>query len=157
MVAQNSTSKTPSESISCSASQLKDGSSISPHNPSGLNDISMTLNTSNKHKLNTGSNTVLQKDEYEEDKASDKHTSKFIDLDTLIFGIAMNNSYPPEVTKTLMRWLKDNMFYPYPTEDERIILCEKTGLSRKQLRGWLTDARRVGFIHLIHFREKSTS
>jgi ribosome recycling factor len=42
----------------------------------------------------------------------------------------------------LMRWLREHLFFPYPTEEDRITLCQQTGLSRKQLRSWLTDARR---------------
>lgn len=53
------------------------------------------------------------------------------------------NSYPKRIVKILMKWLKDHIYYPYPSEDERIDLCEKTGLSRKQLRIWLINARKV--------------
>ena len=28
--------------------------------------------------------------------------------------------YSPNVTKVLTKWLKDHMFYPYPSEEERI-------------------------------------
>jgi hypothetical protein len=41
-----------------------------------------------------------------------------------------------------MQWLKNHLNNPYPSEDDRIQLCEDTGLSRKQLRIWLIDARR---------------
>lgn len=42
-----------------------------------------------------------------------------------------------------MEWLKNHLHNPYPSEEDRIQLCEDTGLSRKQLRIWLIDARRV--------------
>jgi hypothetical protein len=51
--------------------------------------------------------------------------------------------YSSEVTKILMNWLKDHIYYPYPTEEERIQLCKKTELTRKQLRVWLINARKV--------------
>ena len=60
-----------------------------------------------------------------------------------IDNLGSNNSHSPEVTKVLMKWLKHHVMYPYPSEEERIALCQRTGLTRKQLRSWFTDARRV--------------
>jgi len=51
--------------------------------------------------------------------------------------------YTAEVTKILMDWLTEHTHYPYPTEIDRISLCEKTGLTRKQLRVWLINSRKV--------------
>lgn len=53
------------------------------------------------------------------------------------------NCYSKNVTKILMEWLKKHLDYPYPTEEERIDLCEETGLTRKQLRIWLINTRKV--------------
>ncbi|CAI2366765.1 unnamed protein product [Moneuplotes crassus] len=41
-----------------------------------------------------------------------------------------------------MEWLKENIAYPYPTNQQREHLCRATGLTRRQLRMWLIDARR---------------
>jgi len=51
--------------------------------------------------------------------------------------------FPAKVLNVLMNWLKDNIDNPYPSEMERVKLCSQTGLNRKQLRSWFTDARRV--------------
>jgi hypothetical protein len=59
------------------------------------------------------------------------------------FKSAPKNAYSPKVTKILMKWLKNNIYYPYPSEDERIRLWRETGLSRKQLRVWLINTRKV--------------
>lgn len=42
-----------------------------------------------------------------------------------------------------MEWLEEHLDYPYPTEEERDELWNITGLSRKQLRIWLINARKV--------------
>ena len=57
--------------------------------------------------------------------------------------------FPPKVNNILMEWLNRNLDHPYPLDKERQKLCEMTGLSRKQLRGWLTDARRVSLYSFI--------
>jgi len=53
------------------------------------------------------------------------------------------SNYSKPVTKILMNWFKDHLNHPYPTEEQRQQLCEITGLSRKQLRVWFIDTRRV--------------
>jgi hypothetical protein len=52
-------------------------------------------------------------------------------------------NYSNAVTKILVNWFKDHLHHPYPLEEERRALCESTGLSRKQLRVWFIDTRRV--------------
>mmetsp|Transcript_32716 Transcript_32716/g.37372 ORF Transcript_32716/g.37372 Transcript_32716/m.37372 type:complete len:127 (-) Transcript_32716:251-631(-) len=50
--------------------------------------------------------------------------------------------FSEEVSDLLMDWLKTHAEYPYPTESERIELCEATRLSRKQLRIWFINTRK---------------
>lgn len=55
------------------------------------------------------------------------------------------SNYSPEVTKILMEWFENNLDNPYPCESDRIKMCRATGLTRKQLRVWLINARKVSF------------
>mmetsp|Transcript_33844 Transcript_33844/g.39048 ORF Transcript_33844/g.39048 Transcript_33844/m.39048 type:complete len:165 (+) Transcript_33844:397-891(+) len=66
---------------------------------------------------------------------------------------ATRSNYSSAVTNLLMEWLKNHLNNPYPSEEDRIRLCEETGLTRKQLRIWLIDARRR---KLEKMKEKAT-
>ena len=52
-------------------------------------------------------------------------------------------NYSPIVTRILWDWFDKHLSYPYPDEDERIELCKQTRLTRKQLRIWFINARKV--------------
>jgi hypothetical protein len=56
------------------------------------------------------------------------------------------SNYSKFVTKILMNWFKEHLNHPYPSEEQRQQLCEITGLSRKQLRVWFIDTRRVSIL-----------
>jgi hypothetical protein len=53
------------------------------------------------------------------------------------------SNYSTSITKVLNKWFNAHLNNPYPTEDERIEICDKTGLTRKQLRVWLINSRKV--------------
>ena len=84
-----------------------------------------------------------------------------LDLDSIVEkkkkSYARKHYYSPEVTEILMNWLRDHIYYPYPTEEERIQLCEKTGLTRKQLRVWLINTRKVSSSRrqILNFTEEA--
>ena len=63
--------------------------------------------------------------------------------------LGSNNMFPAKITNILMNWLVENYKYPYPDENEKLRLCRETGLSKKQLMSWLTDARRVSLLFLL--------
>src|SRR5205085_1364334 len=42
----------------------------------------------------------------------------------------------------LNSWFINNIKYPYPTEEEKDIICTLTTLSRTQVNNWFTNARR---------------
>lgn len=58
-------------------------------------------------------------------------------------------NYSKEVTGLLNGWLKNHMHYPYPSEEERQELCRATGLTRKQLRVWFINSRKVSANHFL--------
>lgn len=60
-------------------------------------------------------------------------------------------NYSPEAIKILVRWLEDHIDYPYPTEEERVELCNETGLSRKQLRVWFINTRKVTLLTILSY------
>lgn len=49
---------------------------------------------------------------------------------------------PKGVTKVLRQWLNNHVDNPYPTEDEKHRLMEKTGLTMVQVSNWFINARR---------------
>lgn len=66
-------------------------------------------------------------------------------------------NYSAEVTGILMKWFEDNINNPYPKNDERELLWNLTGLSRKQLRVWFIDARRVSLTSIDYQYNIQTS
>ncbi|CAI2387596.1 unnamed protein product [Moneuplotes crassus] len=56
--------------------------------------------------------------------------------------VSKRSNYSPIITNILMKWLLENEEYPYPNRHDREALCKKTGLTRKQLRIWLINARK---------------
>lgn len=51
-------------------------------------------------------------------------------------------NYPYKVTQILKKWLEENVNHPYPTEFQKIIFCDKTGLEVSQINNWFINARR---------------
>ncbi|KAG9051668.1 hypothetical protein FS837_000056 [Tulasnella sp. UAMH 9824] len=49
---------------------------------------------------------------------------------------------PKPVTDFLRKWLLEHADHPYPNEQEKKMLCEKTGLTMHQLSNWMINARR---------------
>jgi len=49
----------------------------------------------------------------------------------------------PEASKNLLKkWLADHWFHPYPTNEEKLMLCEQTGITLHSLNHWFINARR---------------
>ncbi|EOQ99399.1 Homeobox protein PKNOX1 [Wallemia ichthyophaga EXF-994] len=68
---------------------------------------------------------------------------------------------PKQVTETLRKWLMEHAGYPYPTEDEKKMLCSVTGLTLTQTSNWFINARRRILVPAPmsggHSRKKSAS
>ena len=58
-------------------------------------------------------------------------------------------SYPKAVRKVLREWLHKNLTNPYPSEEEKLELADKTGLTVLQLNNWFINSRRRKFKSLI--------
>ena len=50
--------------------------------------------------------------------------------------------FPESTTNILKQWLLDHKKHPYPTQDEKERLSEKTGLTRHQIDNWFINARK---------------
>jgi hypothetical protein len=57
-------------------------------------------------------------------------------------GKSRRLNYPKNVINTLKGWLEENSDNPYPTEAEKHLLSEKTGLNMTQINNWFINARR---------------
>ena len=57
--------------------------------------------------------------------------------------IRPRKNFSKSVISTLKGWLVAHKAHPYPTDSEKLELCKATGLSKKQLRIWFTNARKV--------------
>jgi len=49
---------------------------------------------------------------------------------------------PKVATNILKKWLFDHLFHPYPTEEEKSVLGQQTGLTMNQISNWFINARR---------------
>ena len=65
-------------------------------------------------------------------------------------------SYPKAVRKVLREWLHKNLTNPYPSEEEKLELAEKTGLTVLQLNNWFINARRREFKSLIDISKQAS-
>ncbi|KCZ76208.1 hypothetical protein H311_02800 [Anncaliia algerae PRA109] len=55
---------------------------------------------------------------------------------------AKRTNYPKQTSHILKKWLQENAKDPYPSDTEKAILREKTGLDATQLNNWFINARR---------------
>ena len=57
---------------------------------------------------------------------------------------ASRRELPTGAVATLKAWLlsPEHFTHPYPTPQDQAILMEKTGIDKKQLKNWFTNARR---------------
>ena len=51
---------------------------------------------------------------------------------------------PSGAVSILKAWLlsPEHFSHPYPTPNEQLVLMEQTGIDKKQLKNWFTNARR---------------
>ena len=51
-------------------------------------------------------------------------------------------NYPKHITEHLKQWLHEHIMNPYPSEEEKHMLSELTGLDNVQVNNWFINARR---------------
>ena len=57
-------------------------------------------------------------------------------------GQNLRQNYSPKTIKILKRWLHQNLKHPYPTDEQKKILGQETGLDSTQISNWFINARR---------------
>ena len=57
--------------------------------------------------------------------------------------------FKPQVQAFLRDWIMANRDSPYPSGSERTRIRKATGLSIKQIRIWMANARRVSLLHSL--------
>ncbi|KAF1941389.1 hypothetical protein EJ02DRAFT_204639 [Clathrospora elynae] len=65
-----------------------------------------------------------------------------VGLDHNAFNRKRRGNLPKEATNLLKDWFSANRSSPYPTEDQKMELCNRTGLSLNQVSNWFINARR---------------
>ncbi|XP_014559637.1 hypothetical protein COCVIDRAFT_91245 [Bipolaris victoriae FI3] len=65
-----------------------------------------------------------------------------VGLDHSAFNRKRRGNLPKEATNLLKDWFAANRQSPYPTEDQKMELCNRTGLSLNQVSNWFINARR---------------
>ncbi|EOA84502.1 uncharacterized protein SETTUDRAFT_20039 [Exserohilum turcica Et28A] len=65
-----------------------------------------------------------------------------VGLDHNAFNRKRRGNLPKEATNLLKDWFAANRQSPYPTEDQKMELCNRTGLSLNQVSNWFINARR---------------
>ncbi|CAG8542648.1 822_t:CDS:2 [Ambispora gerdemannii] len=56
---------------------------------------------------------------------------------------------PKQTTALLKSWLAEHKKHPYPTEEQKLFLVRKTGLSLQQISNWFINARRRHLPNLL--------
>lgn len=74
----------------------------------------------------------------------------------------LGSRFSREVIRTLKDWLAVHQQHPYPSENEMLLLQNRTGLNKAQLTNWFANARRRGKVQSVRSRspqgrEKPTS
>jgi len=57
--------------------------------------------------------------------------------------------YSEETRELLEEWLLENKNHPYPQPEDLVMLMEKTGLSKRQLQNWFTNARKRNLLERL--------
>ncbi|KAH7361134.1 hypothetical protein BKA66DRAFT_425977 [Pyrenochaeta sp. MPI-SDFR-AT-0127] len=65
-----------------------------------------------------------------------------VGLEQNAFNRKRRGNLPKEATNMLKEWFSANRSSPYPTEDQKLDLCSRTGLSLNQVSNWFINARR---------------
>lgn len=69
-------------------------------------------------------------------------STKFDNLDSR--GRKSGARFSRDAIRVLKNWLSEHHQHPYPTEEEKDSLKDRTGLKRSQIANWLANARRRG-------------
>ncbi|KAF2818368.1 hypothetical protein CC86DRAFT_337248 [Ophiobolus disseminans] len=63
-------------------------------------------------------------------------------MDPQAFNRKRRGNLPKEATNMMKQWFAENRDSPYPTEDQKLEICRRTGLNLSQVSNWFINARR---------------
>lgn len=95
-------------------------------------------NYSLRHSINTDSGPQLGGDMADDDYDDE------VDQDNVKGRSKSRRELPAGAVATLKSWLlsPEHFTHPYPTPQDQAMLMQKTGIDKKQLKNWFTNARR---------------
>ena len=98
-----------------------------------VNSMESSSNIPISNNANVKDEDDSSKDEGEEKAAGHKKGSS-----------KSRRELPAGAVATLKQWLlsPENFTHPYPTPQDQVLLMQKTGIDKKQLKNWFTNARR---------------
>ncbi|OAL01059.1 hypothetical protein IQ06DRAFT_136706 [Phaeosphaeriaceae sp. SRC1lsM3a] len=65
-----------------------------------------------------------------------------VGIDQNSFSRKRRGNLPKDATNLLKSWFANHRSQPYPTEDQKIELCQRTNLTMNQVSNWFINARR---------------
>lgn len=77
-----------------------------------------------------------------EKSAPNKIQPKVNTINTCIKKKRRHGKLPDKASDILVKWLHENIFFPYPSEEMKQHLSESTDLTIVQIENWFTNARR---------------
>ncbi|KAG2227254.1 hypothetical protein INT45_008498 [Circinella minor] len=144
----SSSSSSPSPSSSSSQQQQQQQTTLNERRPYQRRSHPPTMHVSRQkrtrkstHVIQTGQLSSVQQQKRNHYNKSSASTST---TNTNTNGIKkrQRSNLPKPVTAILKTWLTEHKEHPYPNEDEKIALVQKTGLARNQISNWFINARR---------------
>ena len=58
-------------------------------------------------------------------------------------GLGQGGKHSKQQTAILKKWLKEHLENPYLKPEDKTVLSQKSGLSKKQVQNWFTNMRKV--------------
>lgn len=83
--------------------------------------------------------------------SSSSHAAASVGGTTGSTGTKKRGNLPREVTELLKAWILAHADNPYPTDEEKRMLCAQTGLTYVQVSNWMINVRDVAFVVSIFF------
>lgn len=79
------------------------------------------------------------------ERSTKTHKNKFVMLENSSKSDknAPKNKLSRKATDTLKAWFLNHLDHPYPSSEDKSILCQLTGLSKTQILNWFTNSRKV--------------
>ncbi|KAI7848865.1 hypothetical protein BDC45DRAFT_610006 [Circinella umbellata] len=153
LVPSSSTSSTSSSSSSSSpspSSSSQQQTTLNERRPYQRRSHPPTMHVSRQKRtrkstsvIQTGQLSSVQQQQQKRNHYNNNNNNKS-SASTSTNGIKkrQRSNLPKPVTAILKTWLTEHKEHPYPNEDEKIALVQKTGLARNQISNWFINARR---------------